>query len=443
MVSLKTWCELNGDFGKKVLADYIDEKDISKIGCASKIKLKFRCTECGNEFDRAPCHVTRMRICPFCNPLNHCSDTIDKNSKRLLINSYPEIADEYSEENDEPLNTILSNSNKKKIWVCKTCGNKWEAIVANRTNKNSGCPKCSAGNQASLMEYMIYLVISEYFDTEYHYKVNGMSFDIGINKPATLIEYQGRYTHSNKFQSSYDVEKRDKDKREFVESHNCKFITINETYGGEKIKAVGNDIYFNADNLKKLDAIRAITKELNAILNCNMQVRDDIESYAISRMHIKDIEESLGKMYPAIAEEWNTERNGVMTPLKIKPKSNKLVWWKCKKCGYEWKTSPAHRVVDNTGCQRCLVASGSGAGTHAVFEGINDLKTLYPEIAKEYMNDKNNIDISKIAAKSNKEVWWKCSCCGKEYMQKVVYRTVRNKNCPICNNQKLLDNYDF
>ena len=438
MYSFKSWCNDNGDFGKRVLADYIDSYNINNIGSTSKIKLKFRCSICHNEFERAPAHVTRMRGCPYCNPNNNCVGTISKNSNRRLINSNIEIASEYmKDKNDIDIDDILVTSNKSVWWKCNKCGQEWKAIVANRVNHCSGCPVCSKGNQGSFMEYALYLIINESFkDVEYQFKVNGMSFDIGIPNPAVVIEYQGRYYHNNVY-NNYDVEKRDKEKREFVEAYkDIKFITVNETYGGEKISIRGNDIYFNADNNNKDESLRLIAHALEKILDTNIPVRNNIIEYTTQNLKLKDISDSLATKYKDIASEWNYNKNGSLKPTQIKPKSNKKVWWVCSKCGYEWQTSPAHRISDGTGCPKCLVLSGSGAGRHIVIEGINDLKSKYPFIASEWDSDKNKeigLDLDNISTKSNKSVWWKCSRCGHSYKDKVVYRTTRNHGCPFCN----------
>lgn len=47
---------------------------------------------------------------------------------------------------------------------------------------------------------------------------------------------------------------------------------------------------------------------------------------------------------PDLAEEWNYEKNGNVTPDKITLFSNKKRWWKCRWCGKSWYASPAKRA---------------------------------------------------------------------------------------------------
>lgn len=50
-------------------------------------------------------------------------------------------------------------------------------------------------------------------------------------------------------------------------------------------------------------------------------------------------------------KEWSYKKNN-LNPQELSSHSYKKVWWKCKKCGYEWITSPAKRISGN-GCPEC------------------------------------------------------------------------------------------
>ena len=54
---------------------------------------------------------------------------------------------------------------------------------------------------------------------------------------------------------------------------------------------------------------------------------------------------------PTLAEEWNYEKNGTLTPDMVMPKSGKKVWWKCK-FGHEWEATIASRS-NGVGCPYC------------------------------------------------------------------------------------------
>ena len=54
----------------------------------------------------------------------------------------PELASEWSEENEIKPTEVSIGSHKKVIWKCKL-GHKWIATVKSRTINKTGCPYCS------------------------------------------------------------------------------------------------------------------------------------------------------------------------------------------------------------------------------------------------------------------------------------------------------------
>ena len=128
---------------------------------------------------------------------------------------------------------------------------------------------------------------------------------------------------------------------------------------------------------------------------------------------------------PALATEWNYERNSGLMPMDVLPNSNKKVWWKCSK-GHEWQSTVANRNNGN-GCPYCL-------GRYAV-KGENDLQTVNPAIAKEWNYEKNDdLKPEEFTANSNKDVWWKCSK-GHVWHASVANRSKGN-GCPVCNSER-------
>lgn len=61
---------------------------------------------------------------------------------------------------------------------------------------------------------------------------------------------------------------------------------------------------------------------------------------------------SLADNYPDLLEEWSYDKNINITPEAITVKSNKKVWWKCKKCGHEWQAKVSKRTAGE-GCPYC------------------------------------------------------------------------------------------
>ncbi len=140
--------------------------------------------------------------------------------------------------------------------------------------------------------------------------------------------------------------------------------------------------------------------------------------------HCKKGIKDLASVEPELAKEWHKTKN-TDAPEHISYASNKYAWWKCQKCGYEWKARIANRSILKRGCPCC-----SGG---AVVVGINDLKTKFPHIAKEWHPTKNGELLpEQVTSGTRKKVWWQCPL-GHEYQATVGHRTSQNgTGCPIC-----------
>lgn len=128
---------------------------------------------------------------------------------------------------------------------------------------------------------------------------------------------------------------------------------------------------------------------------------------------------------PLLLQEWNYARNLLLTPKDFTPASNKYVWWKCSKCGYEWRAKISNRSVLKRGCPACK--------NLAVIKGKNDLATTHPLLAKEWHPTKNlPLTPYNVPYGTRKKVWWICPK-GHEYQASILHRS-HGTNCPICNN---------
>ena len=101
--------------------------------------------------------------------------------------------------------------------------------------------------------------------------------------------------------------------------------------------------------------------------------------------------------------------------------SNKKVWWKCPK-GHEFQGKINDRANKRRGCPIC--------SNRIIVPGINDLKTLNPELAAEWDEWQNELKPTEVGIHSNKKIWWICYK-GHRWKTSVNDRT-RGTNCPIC-----------
>ncbi len=134
---------------------------------------------------------------------------------------------------------------------------------------------------------------------------------------------------------------------------------------------------------------------------------------------------------PELLKEWNYEKNKKLgrIPENTSYGNDYKAWWKCKKCNHEWQASCHSRTTNKTGCPVC--------NHKIVVEGINDIKTLYPELMNEWdydKNSKNNIFPNQVSKSSDKKAWWICPLCNHSYYTAVKYRT-KGTSCPLCANE--------
>jgi hypothetical protein len=63
---------------------------------------------------------------------------------------------------------------------------------------------------------------------------------------------------------------------------------------------------------------------------------------------------------------------------------------------------------------------------------MNKLINKYPELAREFDTEKNEIDINALSYGSGRKVWWKCPKCGMSWEAAVYNRTLNGQGCPYC-----------
>ena len=129
----------------------------------------------------------------------------------------------------------------------------------------------------------------------------------------------------------------------------------------------------------------------------------------------------LKSTHPQIAEEWS-EKNFPLKPNEVNAKSRKNVWWRCGKCGSEWK-SVINARVKGTICPVCA--------ERAVLVGCNDLATTDRESLVEWDYELNKLKPTEVSRNSAKRAWWKCRY-GHSWSMKIVERTVLGKGCREC-----------
>lgn len=133
---------------------------------------------------------------------------------------------------------------------------------------------------------------------------------------------------------------------------------------------------------------------------------------------------SLAEKRPDLLKDWDYEIN-LISPDAVTLHSNKVAYWKCHKCGYNWQSKICD-YVNSRGCPCCKRSR--------VVSGVNDLATTHPELAKEWHPQKNGaLTPQDVLSGSGKKVWWLCPH-GHSYQATILNRSSNNGiGCPVCN----------
>lgn len=139
---------------------------------------------------------------------------------------------------------------------------------------------------------------------------------------------------------------------------------------------------------------------------------------------------------PWVLKFYDTKRNK-KKPSEVSVHSTNAVFLKCPDCGYTWKASPKSRYAVNSGACPCC---DSGK---AIQSGINDVLTLCQGITALLDSDKNpDLDLSKEAVNSKKELIFFCKKCKNEWVDTIGNRVYKRtdgtydfRDCPKCSNK--------
>jgi len=93
--------------------------------------------------------------------------------------------------------------------------------------------------------------------------------------------------------------------------------------------------------------------------------------------------------FPHLLNEWDYNKNG--DPSNYTPFSHQKVWWKCFKCGFEWKTKISVRTSKKpSGCPNCV----SSLGEKRVEQFLYKNKYFYIPEYNEFKDCKNKYVLS-------------------------------------------------
>ena len=322
----------------------------------------------------------------------------------------------------------------ERQWLCRcTCGREKVIYEDNlKSNKSMTCGLCST--RVSIPEKAILFYLRKTFnEVVENYRpafLYGKEIDIYVPKIRLGIEYDGERWHP-------EIGK-DLEKDNICKTNGIRIIRIREPKA-----PIVDDAIITPKPIMNGNHMTGPIKELFKIIERDYGISDDIDvdcrrdNADICRTLINsDEDKSLAKLYPEIAKEWDYEKNYPLTPDKVSAHAGKKAYWICLR-GHKYSSVIASRT-GNRPCG-CPVCSGRGSATYrdGNYIGEHSLAKERPDIAVEFIEEKNGISANNIAVSSNKKMWFRCSKCSHEWLSKVNNRTSsNNQGCPVCGRQK-------
>jgi hypothetical protein len=134
-------------------------------------------------------------------------------------------------------------------------------------------------------------------------------------------------------------------------------------------------------------------------------------------------EDSLEATHPHIAEQWDPDLNGSLTPRHVRAESSDPVWWRCP-LGDPYDEAPGARTRRGRGCPFC-------AGKRV--NERNCLETVSPFLAGE-LAETNEFTAREVYGGGHRRVDWRCSAdgCGHLWSTEMRQRTHLATRCPEC-----------
>ena len=136
---LESYCNSNNlDYILK-LWDYSKNNGIlpSEVSYGSKKVVYWICEKGHSYQQQINSKIGQKQGCPYCSGHKVLPGYND------LATCFPQIAKEWSPNNNISPSLVNPGTNRKYEWVCSTCSYIWTARVGNRTRLQAGCPACA------------------------------------------------------------------------------------------------------------------------------------------------------------------------------------------------------------------------------------------------------------------------------------------------------------
>jgi DNA-directed RNA polymerase subunit RPC12/RpoP len=341
----------------------------SQVTAKSSRRIWWRCEE-GHSWATQVSNRSNLNSgCPYCSGLRAIQGVND------LATVNPALADEWDHgrNGDSSPNMVKAMSSSNKYWWKCEHGHSWQATVAHRTEGN-GCPYCSG--RVAIQGVNDLATKNPTLAAEWDYAKNGSltptQVHAGSGKKIWWFCEKGHswqatiHSRNRGYGCPYCANL-------FVLPGYNDLSTRNPELAAEwdrdkNYPLQPTDVGANSGQrvwwvCRHGHTWQAAVSHRNGGSGCHV---------CAGKLIVNGVND-LATRFPEIAEQWDSGKNGELTPDGIAPYSSRKIWWRCHE-GHSWLATVRNRTSGN-GCPYC---SGQ-----AVLAGFNDLASKKPALAAE------------------------------------------------------------
>ena len=297
--------------------------------------------------------------------------------KKYIIDNAELMAEWNWEKNNElkfDPNALTLGSHTKVWWKCQK-GHEWQATIKDRNNRR-GCPYC-AGKRVLNGENDLQTVNPVLAKEWNHERNNGLTpADV---TPNSNTKAWWMCSKGHEWQAT--IKNRNK-------GSGCPYCAGQKALKGYNDLQTVNPTLAKEWNFEKNNGLTPIDVTPNSGQKVWWKCQEGHEwqtkvsdrnkgkgcPFCSGRYAVTG-ENDLQTVNPALAKEWNFEKNNGLTPIDVMANSDKKVWWRCSK-GHEWQATISNRNIGR-GCPICS----------------SERNTSFPEYAIVYYLTKHGLDV--------------------------------------------------
>jgi rubrerythrin len=406
-----------------------NERTPDSVRRDARLTVRWICPDCGGEYSaKIADREVGDEACPYCNRGDLLAGLND------LVTTDPELAKEWSLNNDKPASSVRRNYVYRALWVCADCGSDYRASVCDREIGDKLCPYC----YGSWVKAGYNDLATTHPDLASEWSPSN-EVDISMIKKETWCnalwicpDCGGEY-------------------RAFVKEREVGGKSCPYCYGRSALKGVSDLATvkpelvkeWSPNNSRTPDAVRwdiktyylwicpTCNQEYSARV-CEREIGDEACPYCADKSTLSGYND-LATVDPALAVEWSPSNDRATDEVR---RNQKLVGlWICPTCHGEYSA----RIVDcEIGDEACPYCADKKA-----LPGFNSFMVRQKDLMAEWSEVENfliEIDPDSVLDNDRRLVWWQCKDCGKKYMLSIYDRLLKQKrghsSCPFCNGRR-------